>query len=101
MKYWKGKWILCGLLAVFAAISVMTVLGDIGVLSASAEEGAYVLREHEGYVGVFYPGEETDPTMVTDIRVRDLPAGDRRQLAEGIPAEDHQQMLDLLEGLSS
>lgn len=93
--------ILCGLLMVFAAISLVTVLGDIGVLSASAEDGAYVLREHEGYVGVFYPGEENDPTMITDIRVRDLPTGDRRQLAEGIAAADHEEMLALLEGLSS
>lgn len=93
--------ILCGLLMVFAAISVVTVLGDIGVLSASVEEEAYILREHEGYVSVFYPGEETAPTMVTDIRVKDLPVGDRRQLADGIPAADHQEMLALLEGLSS
>ena len=101
MKNWKGKVILCGLLVVFAALSVLTVLGDMGLLSASGEAGAYVLREHEGYVGVFYPGEETAPTLVTDIRVQDLPAGDRRQLSDGISAADHQEMLALLEGLSS
>lgn len=93
--------ILCGLLVVFAAISVVTVLGNIGVLSVSGQETAYVLREHEGYVSVFYSGEDSEPTMVTDIRVKDLPAGDRRQLADGLPAADYQEMLALLEGLSS
>ena len=101
MRYWKGNVILCGLLMVFAAVSLITVLGDIGVLSASTEDSAYILREHEGYVGVFYPGEEKDPTMLTDIRVRDLPAGDRRRLTEGISAVSHEEMLALLEGLSS
>lgn len=92
--------ILCGLLMVFAAVSAVTVLRDVGVISVAAEECAYVLREHEDYVCVFYP-EETAPVMVTDIRVRDLPAGDRRQLADGIPAADHREMLTMLEGLSS
>lgn len=100
MKYWKGKLLLCGFLMLFAALSVITVLGDMGVLSASDGESAYILREHEGYVNVFYPGEDL-PAMATDIRVRDLPAGDRRQLEEGISAENHQQMLEILEGLSS
>jgi len=101
MKNWKGKVILCGCLMVFAAISMVTVLGNMGILSTSGAEAAYILREHEGYVSVFYPGEAALPTMVTDIRVKDLPAGDRRQLADGIPAADHQEMLALLEGLSS
>lgn len=101
MKNWKISVIGCGLLTVFAVISMVTVLGNIGVISVSGTEGAYILREHEGYVGVFYPGETADPAMVTDIRVRDLPAGDRRQLADGISAANHEEMLVLLEGLSS
>ena len=76
MKNWKLKVILCGMLMVFAGLSVVTVLGDIGVLSVSAAESAYVLREHEGYVAVFSPPEES-PMLVTDIRVQELPADDR------------------------
>lgn len=94
--------ILCGVLMVFAALSVTAVLGDLGVLSAAAaDSGAYVLREHEGYVAVFFPPESAEPAMVTDIRVQDLPAGDRRQLSDGIGAADYEQMIALLEGLSS
>jgi len=102
MKNWKLKVILCGILMVFAGLSVLTVLGDLGVLSVSAaEESAYVLREHEGHVAVFSPPEVESPSMVTDIRVQDLPAGDRRDLAEGIGAEDYETMISLLEGFSS
>lgn len=99
---WKVKIILCGLLMVFAGLSLVTVLWDLGVLSASAaEEPSYVLREHEGYVSVFYPPGDAEPALLTDIRVSDLPAGDRRDLAQGIGAADYDEMIALLEGLSS
>lgn len=102
MKNWKIKVVLCGLLMVFAALSVVSVLGDLGVLTASAaEESAYILREHDGYVAVFCPPEDRSPVMVTDIRVQDLPAGDRRELSDGMGAEDYETMIALLEGLSS
>lgn len=98
---WKVKIILCGLLMVFAGLSLVTVLRDLGVLRVSAEEPSYVLREHEGYVSVFYPPGDMEPAMLTDIRVSDLPAGDRRDLAQGIGAADYDEMIALLEGLSS
>lgn len=99
---WNMKILLCGVLVIFAGLSLMTVLRDLGVLSASAVgEPAYVLREHDGYVSVFYPPEATEPAMLTDIRVEDLPARDRRDLSNGIDAADYDEMIALLEGLSS
>ena len=99
---WKLKVILCAVLMVFAGMSVVAVLGNLGVLSASAAgEEAYVLRSHDGYVAVFYPPEAQEPAMVSDIRVGDLPAGDRRALQSGIGAADYEEMIALLEGLSS
>lgn len=99
---WKAKIILCGVLMLFAGLSLVSVLGDLGVLRVSAaEEPVYVLREHDGYVSVFYPPGDTEPAMLTDIRVEDLPAGDRRELARGIGAADYEEMIALLEGMSS
>lgn len=99
---WKMKLLLCGILVIFAGLCAAAVLSDLGILSVSASvEGDYVLRECNGYVGVFYPPEAEEPTMVTDIRVKDLPVGDRRALQNGIAAPDYEQMLALLEGLSS
>ena len=98
---WKMKILLCGVLVIFAGLSVAAVLSDLGVLSASAAgEGAYMLRAYEGYVAVFCPPEIESPAMLTDIRVENLPAGDRRDLENGLPAEDYEQMLAMLEGLS-
>lgn len=99
---WNLKILLCGLLVIFAGLSLAAVLRDLGVLPASAAGGtAYVLRAHEGYVSVFYPPESTEPAMLTDIRVEDLPARDRRDLSSGIGAADYEEMIALLEGLSS
>lgn len=99
---WKAKIVLCGMLVVFAGLSLMTVLCDLGVMRVSAaEEPSYVLREQDGFVSVFYPPEDTEPAMITDIRVADLPAGDRWDLAQGIGAADYDEMIALLEGLSS
>ena len=96
------KILLCGVLVLFAGVSAAAVLSDLGVLPVSAaEEGDYILREHDGYVSVFCPPEAEEPTMITDIRVDDLPAGDRRDLQSGIEAPDYEQMIALLEGLSS
>ncbi len=99
---WKMKLLLCGLLVLFAGLSAAVVLSNLGVLPASTSgEGEYVLRARDGYVSVFYPSEAEEPSMITDIRVADLPAGDRRDLQMGIFAPDYEQMIALLEGLSS
>ena len=92
---------LCVLLVMFAALSLMTVLTGLGVIPALAApasaEGAYLLREWEGYVSVFCPPEAEDPTTVTDIRVRDLPLIDRIALHTGVSAEDYREAVRLLE----
>lgn len=99
---WKMKILLCGVLMIFAGLSLAAVLSDLGVLRVSAaEDPVYVLREHDGYVSVYYPPEDPEPAMLTDIRVADLPAGDRRDLEQGIGAADYEEMIGLLEGLSS
>lgn len=99
---WKLKIALCGVLMVFAGLSLWTVLEDLGVLKASAAgEETYVLRSHQGYVSVFTPGSAAEPSLLTDIWVDDLPAGDRRELERGIGVEDYEEMIAMLEGLSS
>lgn len=91
------KIVLCMALAVFALMSLASVLGSIGALPASAEGGAYLLREYEGYVAVYHPAEAETPSTVTDIRIDDLPESDRTELAGGILAPDHDTAVRLLE----
>lgn len=96
------KIILCAALVLFAAVSLAAVLGGLGVIPASAVgEESYVLREYDGYVGVFYPAQEEEPTILTDIRVRELPIADRMELAVGIDVTDYSSVVGLLEDFGS
>lgn len=92
------------LLAVFAALSLVSVLGSLGALPTSApaaEDEGYLLREYEGYVAVWYPAGATSPAMVTDIRTSDLPLADRAELREGVPAADRGAVMRLLEDFAA
>ena len=98
----KIKVMLCAVLAVAAVLSLLATLAGIGALDVSAAaEGQYLLCQREGYVAVFCLPERSEPMTVTDIRVATLPAADRKALAAGIPAGDPEELLALLEDLSS
>lgn len=88
---------LCMLLGLLALMSAAAVLGDLGVLPASAEGQGYVLRTYHGRIGLFWPPEAAEPAEVTDILVRDLPLGDQMELAAGITVEDHAAAVHMLE----
>ena len=98
-----AKLVLCAILLLLAAWSVLSVLGSIGAIPASApaEEDSYLLREYEGYVAVWYPAEATYPAMITDIRTGDLPLSDRAELRGGIPAADRDEVMRLLEDFAA
>lgn len=99
----KGRWkvLFCVLLAVFALVSLATVLGRLGVVPVSAPADSYLLREYEGCIGVYYPADAAYPTMITDIRVRDLPLADRFELINGVGASDYGAVVRLLEDYGS
>lgn len=102
----RMKIVLTLLLAVFAAMSLLAVLADLGVLSraepalAQARSG-YLLRSWDGFIGVFCPPDADEPVAVTDIRVRDLPLSDRIALNGGVAAEDYGRVIRLLEDYGS
>lgn len=95
----KHRWkvLLCVLVAVFALVSLATVLGDLGVIPALAQTDAYLLKEYDGRVGVYYPADAAEPVMVTDIRLSDLPLADRFELITGVGASDYSAVVRLLE----
>lgn len=88
---------LCLLLAAFACVSLAAVLGSLGVLPAGAMGAGYLLRDVDGRIGVFYPADAETPTMLTDVRVRDLPLGDRLELTAGVRVSDYGAVARLLE----
>ena len=93
----RMKIALCLLLALFALVSLTAVLGGLGVIPAVAASDAYMLREYDGYIGVYYPAESEAPTTVTRIRVGGLPLPDRLALKSGVTAQDYDAVVRLLE----
>ena len=61
----------------------------------------YRLADYGGRVAVYGPGESALPGRITSIHVQLLPAADRAQLREGIPARDGRELAMLLEALGS
>lgn len=59
----------------------------------------YVLKEHEGRIGVFTGGEE--PDMMLDVLVKYLPDYDRELLREGISVDSYERLVSLIEDYSS
>ena len=94
----KRRWIplLGGAGAVLTAAALLLALG--GRTEPAAE---YRLADYGGRVAVYGPGESETPRRVTAIRVQLLPAADRVQLREGIPAKDGRELAMLLEDLGS
>jgi hypothetical protein len=98
----KVKLAVCIIMGAAAVVSLLAVLGSLGMLQASAaEDMPYLVREYQGYVGVFYPADSATPTNVTDIPVSGLPLTDRLALVSGIGAANYGQVIQLLEDFGS
>lgn len=93
----RVKIALCIALALFAAVSLAAVLGSLGAIPASAEGEAYLLRECDGYIAVYYPADAAEPRQITNIRVAELPMEDREALRGGVSASDDEALARLLE----
>ena len=87
---------------------LMPISGSVAEVAEDAAEEAepgepeymYIIKEHDGRVAV-YPAGEAEPEFVLDVLVRYLPDLDRRQMQEGIPVEDYDKLVALLEDYSS
>ena len=66
----------------------------------SIQNAEFWLRDCDGLVGVFR-GKAENPIEITDIKTETLNDTDRAMLLHGIPAEDRQALLMLLEDFSS
>ncbi len=76
------------------------VVEEIAEALPQEPEYMYIIKEHEGRVAV-YPAGGNEPELVLDVLVRYLPDLDRRQMQEGIPVEDYDRLVALLEDYSS
>lgn len=56
----------------------------------------YVIKDYGGNIAVF-EDNETKPFRITDIEVKNLPEADRKELKNGITAQNNEQLTTLLE----
>ena len=71
-----------------------------GIAVQQTENAEYYLRDCDGLIGVFR-GESSRPLSLTDIKTETLNEADRRLVAAGIPAENREALVRLLEDLGS
>lgn len=110
MKNTFKKLLLCFLAAaavIMGSAAASNVSGDsenadarkiAGLAAESAPD--YCLRDWQGYIAVFEGSAQT-PNTVTDIPTETLNNVDRAKLRTGIRAETREELLSLLEDLSS
>ena len=95
----KGRWLfLLGGAGAGLAVTAALLLG-VGNLRTTPE--LYRLADYGGRVAVYGPGGSALPGKITAIHVQLLPAADRAQLRNGIPARDRREVAMLLEDLGS
>jgi hypothetical protein len=99
----------CGVLAALAVVMSASALSEIQPKSQSpsdsvqsvADSETYVLKEYEGYVGIYIKGETRLPITVTDIEVRTLPEADQNAIMDGLDVEGKENLMMILEDLGS
>ena len=91
---------LCSVFCAGAALS--TVRGSAAnaeVVSYDGAEAEYILRDYDGYVGVFDAEQDRAPLQITAIETGALRQTDRDMLQGGISVGSREQLLLLLEDL--
>lgn len=68
---------------------------------AQEEQAEYYVGEHEGHVAVYSSRRARRPISVTGIELESLRRADRALMLKGIPICHREQLLEVLEDLSS
>lgn len=87
--------------SIAAPEAASTPPADVSNASVEDKNAEFYLRDCSGYVAVFKGADSKTPIKVTDIETETLNTVDRNKLAQGIPAENKNELLMLLEDFSS
>lgn len=74
------------------------VKGDYESVAVSAER--FILREYDGRIGVFLPGDDT-PSEIIPVYVIYLPEADRKALAQGIAVSGRSKLRAMIDDFQS
>jgi len=97
-----------GFLAIAAIVTCAVVTVQIAAargetiqtMSQVQEDEGYLLKAYEGYVGVYYSGEDY-PALITDISLDTLRAHDRELMEAGYQVANRDELMKVLEDLGS
>jgi len=82
-------------------VQIATARGEtIQTMSQVQEDEGYLLKAYEGYVGVYYSGEDY-PALITDISLDTLRAHDRELMEAGYQVANRDELMKVLEDLGS
>lgn len=87
------------LAALFFALRYAWV-GQASAGNEAAEGYAYLLRVHEGKIGVFRAGE-SEPFRVLEVYVSTLPVLDQSELSEGVYIQNEEKLQVIIEDYES
>lgn len=87
--------------AVIFSSMALSSNGNSAQPAEAASDAAYILREWNGYIGIFYANDLKKPFSVTDIQIATLRENDRQMLSVGIEADTQEQLMRLLEDYGS
>lgn len=89
-------------LASLAAVVLMLTAGTRRETGAASSSPAalYTVGEWNGQLAV-YVREKTEPEQVYDVYITTLPEEEQRRLQQGVPVEDEETLLRLLEDYTS
>lgn len=82
-------------------LALMLVLIVMLSTCAFAASETYIMREKDGFVGVFLENDSNNPLYMTDIVVLSLPEADREMLKEGIRVDGAEALREMLEDFGS
>ena len=95
------------LIAIGAAISAVSALDSLSMLkrefavasynvieSQSSGHECFIVRQHEGIIGVF--ADDGELLYTVEIYIKTLPLSDRELLRQGIHAEGKAELLEIL-----
>jgi len=69
-------------------------------LADIAEHPGYLVRDTEGYIGIYYKGHGY-PVFITNIPLASLRGRDRTEVEEGIIVWTRRELMELLEDFGS
>lgn len=98
-----------------AAATVLTItVAFAAIVQIAAESGAvsslsevqddnqgYIVKEYEGFVGVYYNNGEDYPAIITEISLDNLRQYDRELIETGFEIGSRNELMQLLEDLGS